>query len=56
MQHKNPWLMCVMAFLFLNNIAKELVPELLHIALSSKLIEVGCMRKRILNQHMYSAF
>lgn len=33
MQTKKCWIMCVMVSLFSNNIAKELVPELLYIAL-----------------------
>lgn len=33
MQNKTPGLICVMAPLFLNNVAKEMVPDLLCIAL-----------------------
>lgn len=53
---KNPGIICVIPSLFLDNIAKELVPKLFYIALLSKVIEVGCILNHILNQYMYSTF
>lgn len=54
-QNKKRWVMCVMVS-FSNNVARELVSELLYIALIIQIIEVGYVRNRVLNQHMYSAF